>query len=169
MGSESGSISFPLSIAICAHDRVLTRHNGHFALALLQSLLKTLCQKRSDFGKIGRHNGSCDDFCVTDRVDDLLGLFDIGISDYVIDDLLLIIVVDEEKRILVLFVYDVNKRIDNVSKNNFESAVVKKLSDETSSDLTCAEMYCFFHSLFSFPVFSLQARPAAAPALHINS
>ena len=73
-----------------------------------------------------------------------------SICDHVIDDLLFIIVVDQEQRILVLFVNDIYERVDDVAEDDLISAVVQKLRDKASSDLACAEMYCFFHNLFSF-------------------
>ena len=147
---ENTSLDHRLFKDIRAHNRVFTRHDGHFAFALLQSLCKTFGQQRCNLRKIGCHYGGSDDFCVADRVDDLFRLLDIGVCDYVVDDLLFIIVIDQEEGILVLLVNDIYKRIDDICKDDLKSAVVQKLRNKASSNLTCSEMYCFSHSIFSF-------------------
>ena len=61
-----------------------------------------------------------------------------------------VLVVDEEQRILMLFVYDINEGVNDITKNDLITAVVQKLCNKPSSDLACAKVYCFFHILFSF-------------------
>ena len=150
LSSENAGLDHRFFEDVCAHDRVLASHDSGLALALLQSLFKALGEERCDLGKVCSHNGSRDDFCVADRVDDLLRLFDVGVSYHVIDDLFLIVVVDEEQRILMLFVYDINEGVNDITKNDLIAAVVQKFCNKPSSDLACAKVYCFFHILFSF-------------------